>query len=218
MPLLYRSLDNASGLTSNPALAQTRFVSGKDLFAGFDYPKGAPQRCAGNVTTNCLKANQNAAPVHIPITWSSQTDALFLGAAFFKTNHDLSYAKANLVFKLGGAESFTIPPGMHLVEVADAITGSRYGTVERDGAPLDSTPAIRSIGLANSYSLMTQNPALCPLPDALALLGYQCLDAAEANNPAILKDRSEYWSKGFQNSIRDLDLMRLVYRAYGKAF
>jgi len=133
-------------------------------------------------------------------------------------NYDLDYAKANLVYKLGGAEQFNVAAGYHTVEVPDVITGSRYVAVERDGAAPDSTPAVRMVHIANIYLGMVRDPTRCPLDDYLTVLGYSCMNAAQANNPALVEERRQYWKQVFQDSLRDLDLMRGMYSIFGKAF
>lgn len=138
--------------------------------------------------------------------------------ALFRVNYDLDYAKANQVYKLGSGEAFTVAAGYHTVEVPDVVTGHRYVAIEKDGAPPNSTGAVRMIGIANEYLKMVRDPALCPLPDYVFFLGYTCLPAEQANNPAILEDRRKYWTEIFQDSIRDLDLQRGMYSIYGKAF
>ena len=44
------------------------------------------------------------------------------------------------------------------------------------------------------------------------------MGADEANNPALVEERRKYWTDIFRDTIRDLDLMRGMYQAYGKAF
>jgi len=218
-PTLYKELDNAGQFTGTSNLFWKRHILGENLFQGFVYPKPAPQACTGSqLWPACFEARQRAAPANIQNTWTSRIYALYLGEALFSVNYDLDYAKANQVYKLGGNEQFTVAPGYHTVEVPDIITGSRYVAVERDGAAPDSTPAVRMIGIANVYLQMVQDPARCPLPDYLTILGYSCMDAAQANNPALVAERRRYWTEVFQDQLRDLDLMRGMYSIFGKAF
>ena len=42
--------------------------------------------------------------------------------------------------------------------------------------------------------------------------------AKEMQNPALVAEKRLYWTDIFRNSVRDLDLMRGMYQAYGKAF
>lgn len=218
-PTLYRTMNNAGQVEDNAALAWPVYVKGSDLFQNFDYPAPTPGPCAANQQPPaCFKPSQNAAPANIQLTWTSRIYGLYLGMALFRTNYDLDYAKANDVFKLGGGEQFTVNAGYHTVETQDPVTGHRYVAVEADGAPEDSTSATRMIRIANSYLTMVNDPATCPLPEYLVILGYSCMDADQANNPAKLEDRREYWLESYQDSVRDLDLMRGMYDIFGKAF
>jgi hypothetical protein len=81
-----------------------------------------------------------------------------------------------------------------------------------------ANPAARLISNARDYLVLVNNPAACPLPAYLQYQGWGCMPADEANNPAVLEDRRKYWTDIFRDQIRDLDLMRGMYQAYGKAF
>ncbi len=201
-----------------PALDWKRFVSGKDLVSNFDYPRETGKICTAGMTTNCLTADQKPGQANIQLTWTSRIYSLYLGEALFRVNYDLDYAKANQVYKLGGSEQQAIAPGFHAVEVQDILTGSRYSAIEKNGAAANSTPAIRMIGIAKEQLQMVQDPTICPLPPYLEYVGYACMGADEANNPALVEERRKYWTDIFRDTIRDLDLMRGMYQAYGKAF
>ncbi|MBS1149382.1 MAG: MoxR-like ATPase [Myxococcaceae bacterium] len=201
-----------------PGLEWKRFVSGKDLISGFDYPRETGKICAAGQTTNCLTADQKPAQANIQLTWTSRIYSIYLGEALFRVNYDLDYAKANQVFKLGGAEQQTVATGFHTVEVQDITTGSRYSALEKNGAAPNSTPAIRLIGIGQEQLEMVKDPTKCPLPPYLEYVGYGCMGADEANNPALVEERRKYWTDIFRDTIRDLDLMRGMYQAYGKAF
>lgn len=218
-PTLYKTLDNANQVEDKAALAWRVYVKGSDLFQGFNYPKDIPGTCTGGQTPpSCFIPDQQAAPANIQLTWTSRIYGLFLGMALFRVNYDLDYAKANEIFKLGGGEAFSVATGYHTIEVPDPITGHRYVAVERDGAPPNSSGAVRMINIANDYLTMVRNPTTCPLPDYIFFLGYSCMDAAQANNPALVEDRRKYWTEIFQDQVRDLDLQRGMYSAFGKAF
>lgn len=219
-PTAYLTANSAGQVEDNAAIEWRTFVRGADLFQGFNYPFERSNCTQGQMPlqNQCWIPAQKAAPANIQVTWTSRIYGLLLGMAFFKVNYDLDYAKANQIYKLGGGETFTLATGYHTVEVPDVVTGSRYVAVEADGAPPNSTGAVRMINIANDYLTMVQNPATCPVPDYLFFLGYGCMDAAQANNPALLEDRRKYWTEVFQDSIRDLDLQRGMYQVYGKAF
>jgi hypothetical protein len=218
-PTLYKTVNNAGIVEDKAALQWRTYVRGTDFFEGFDYPKAPLRQCQGTHTwPTCFKAEQNAAPANIQLTWTSRIYALFLGMALFRTNYDLDYAKANQIFKLGGGEAFTVAPGYHTVEVQDPVTGHRYVAIEADGAPSNSTSAVRMISIAQDYLTMVRNPATCPLPQYIFFLGYRCMSAEAANNPALVEERRQYWLEVFQDQVRDLELMRGMYQVYGKAF
>lgn len=218
-PVAYKTLNNAGMVEDNAALFPRVYVRGTDFFQGFNYPRELLGQCQGNDKwPDCFQAEQNAAPANIQLTWTSRIYGLFLGMALFRTNYDLDYAKANQLFKLGGGEAFTVTPGFHTVEVQDPVTGHRYVATEADGAPPNSTGAVRMIRIAQDYLTMVQNPATCPLPDYVFFLGYSCMSAEAANNPALVEDRRKFWLEVFQDQVRDLELMRGMYQAYGKAF
>ncbi len=218
-PILYKTLNNAGMVEDNAALASRVYVRGTDFYQGFNYPREIPAQCQGTqMPPSCFKAEQNAAPANIQLTWTSRIYGLFLGMALFRTNYDLDYAKANQVFKLGGGEQFTVAPGYHTVETQDPITGHRYVAIEADGAPPNSSGSVRAISIANDYLTMVKDPTTCPLPSYIFFLGFQCMSAEAANNPALVKERREYWTELYQDAVRDLDLMRGMYQVYGKAF
>lgn len=218
-PTLYKTLNNAGMVEDNSALFWRVYVKGTDFYQGFNYPRDVPGQCQGNQTPpSCFTAEQNAAPANIQLTWTSRIYGLFLGMALFRTNYDLDYAKANQLYKLGGGEAFTVTPGYHTVETQDPVTGHRYVAIEADGAAPNSSSAVRMISIANDYLTMVNNPATCPLPDYIFFLGYSCMSAENANNPALVEERRKYWLEIYQDQIRDLDLMRGMYQAYGKAF
>jgi len=218
-PTLYKTVNNAGMVEDNAAIAWRVYVRGTDLYQGFNYPKEVPGQCQGNqMPPSCFRAQQNAAPANIQLTWTSRIYGLFLGMALFRTNYDLDYAKANQIYKLGGAEEFTVTPGYHTVETQDPVTGHRYVAIEANGAAPNSSSAVRMISIANDYLTMVKNPATCPLPDYIFFLGYSCMSAEAANNPALVEERRQYWLEIYQDQIRDLDLMRGMYQAYGKAF
>jgi hypothetical protein len=223
-PTLYKTIDTANRVQDNAAIAWRTYVRGQDLFAGFDYPKALPSQCAGNQNpggTNppsCFLAEQNAAPANIQLTWTSRIYGLYLGMALFRVNYDLDYAKANQIYKLGGGEAFDVAPGYHTVEVQDPVIGHRFLAIEKDGAPPNSTGAVRVINISRDYLIMVKDPSTCPLPDYIYYQGYTCMAADQANNAALVEDRRKYWTEIFQDSIRDLDLQRSMYSIYGKAF
>jgi hypothetical protein len=210
--------NSVTPLCTCPSLEWKRFVNGADLISGFNYPRETGKLCTAGQTTNCLTADQKPAQANIQLTWTSRIYSIYLGEALFRVNYDLDYAKANQVFKLGGGEQQTVATGFHAVEVQDITTGSRYAALEKDGAAVNSTPAIREIGIAKDQLQMLNDPTKCPLPPYLADVGYACMGADEANNPALVEERRKYWTDIFRDTIRDLDLMRGMYTAYGKAF
>jgi hypothetical protein len=65
---------------------------------------------------------------------------------------------------------------------------------------------------------MVQDPTRCPLPDYLTVQGYGCLASEQANNPRIVEDRRRFWTEIFRDSVRDLDMARSFYGAFGRAF
>lgn len=196
------------------------YVRGTEFFTGFNYPRERQNCTTGQhpYRDDCWVPAQNPAPANIQLTWTSRIYGLFLGMALFRVNYDLDYAKANQIYKLGSGEAFTVANGYHVVEVPDVTTGQRYAAIEKDGAPPNSTGAVRMIDIANQYLVMVRDPATCPLPDYVFFQGYSCLPADQANNPALLEDRRKYWTEIFQNSIRDLGLQRGMYQVFGKAF
>ncbi len=218
-PVLYRTYDEANRLSDTPTLFNRVPVNGSDLFAGFNYPTRELQKCTGNLKwPKCFNAEQNAAPANIQMTWTSRLYALYLGLALFRTNYDLDYAKANQLYRLGGSEDFSVAPGFETVEVADVTTGSRYVAIQKVGAPANSTAAVRMINIAKDYLVMVNDPTTNPLPDFVFLRGYQPMPASQANNPALVEDRRRFWTEIFRNQIRDLDLQRGMFQAFGKAF
>ncbi len=219
-PIVYKEVDGDNKAIDKAVIDWRTYVRGTDFFTGFTYPRER-RNCLGNEKPNengCWSADQKPAPANIQLTYTSRIYGLLLGMAFFRVNYDLDYAKANQIYKLGSGEEFQVAPGYHVVEVPDVVTGHRYAAIEKDGAAKDSTGAVRMINLTKEYQTMVNNPATCPLPDYVFFQGYECMPADEANNPALVADRRNYWTEVFQNSVRDLDLQRGIYQAFGKVF
>ncbi len=221
-PIAYKTVNAADQVQDTAAIDWRTYVRGTSFFTGFTYPR---ERTNCNTAANerpfkdeCWVPAQRPAPANIQLTYTSRIYGLFLGMALFRTNFDLDYAKANQIFKLGGGEEFQVAVGYHKVDVQDPVTGHRYVAIEKDGAAPNSTGAVRMIGIANEYLTMVRDPSTCPLPDYVFFQGYTCLPADQANNPAILEDRRKYWTEVFQTAIRDLDMQRGMYQAFGKAF
>jgi len=219
-PTMYLTRDDADQVTHKPTLAWKRFVLGQDIVQGFNYPPDLAKACADPMKPQpgCLIPTQNAGQANIQTTWTARIYSLYLGEALFRVNYDLDYAKQNQVFKLGGGEQQTVASGYHLVEAQDIVTGARYAAVEKNGAAPDSTPAVKMVNIAKDMQLMVQDPTRCPLPDYLAYVGYACMSADATRNASLVEDRRKYWTQIFQDQIRDLDLMRGMYQAYGRAF
>lgn len=218
-PILYRTYDEAKNRSARPNLFNRVHVNGEDLFEGFHYPTKELQPCTGgNIWPTCFNAEQNAAPANIQMTWTSRLYALYLGIALFRTNYDLDYAKANQIYRLGGSEQFTVASGYETVEMPDVTTGARYVAIQKVGAPINSTSAVRMINIGKDYLTMVNDPTTNPLPDYILVLGYSAMSPAQANNPAYVEDRRRYWTELFRNHVRDLDLQRGMYDVFGKAF
>jgi hypothetical protein len=200
--------------------AQRRFIAGENFVQNFKYPYLPVERavqCTGANRTGCFTVEQKAAPLNINVTWTSRIYSLWLGEAAFKVNYDLDYAKANLVYKLGGGEQITVEPGYHEVEVQDIISGSRYVAVEKDGETYPySTPALRLIRETQDFLTVVQNPAICPLPGTLRIYG--CLPVSQRNDPVAISIWQKNWLENYKYDIRDLDLMRSMYQLFGKVF
>ena len=205
-PTMFLTLDDAGLVTKTPSIQQKRYIDGASLVQGFTYPPTPPTPLP----------QQKSAPANIQLTWTSRIYALYLGEALFRVNYDLDYAKSNQVFKLGGKEQHQVATGYHALEVQDFVTGSRYVAIEKDGAAANSTPAIRMVNQAKQLLQVVNDPTMCPLPTLAAYTS--CMTAAEANNPALVAARSKLYTEYFQDQLRDLDLMRGMYQAYGMAF
>lgn len=219
-PTAFKTVNAANVVEDKAAIEWRTYVRGTDFFTGFNYPRERANCTTGQqpYRDDCWVPDQRPAPANIQLTWTSRIYGLFLGMALFRVNYDLDYAKANQIYKLGTGEAFTVASGYHVVEVPDVTTGHRYAAIEKDGAPYNSTGAIRMIDIANQYLVMVRDPATCPLPDYVFFQGYSCMPADQANNPALLEDRRKYWTEVFQDSIRDLGLQRGMYQIFGKAF
>lgn len=221
-PTAFKRYDDKGLLSDRLGLAWRVYVKGSDIFQNFDYPPAIPGRCTGNAQPPaCFTADQRPAPANIQMTWTSRIYSLFLGMALFRVNFDLDYAKSNQIWRLGGSEDFTIAPGYELVEVPDVTTGSRYVATRPacpPGQTCPQTAATSLIGHSKDILLMVQDPTRCPLPDYLTIQGYGCLASEQANNPRIVEDRRRFWTEIFRDSVRDLDMARSFYGAFGRAF
>lgn len=227
-PTIYLTLDGAGKPTEVPAVAERGFVNGNEFIKGFNYPRHHDLSCDKSPTPDCLGSTQLPARANIQLTWSARIYALYLGMALFSVNYDLDYAKANLVFKVGGGETITPAPGFEPVEVADVTTGSRYVAMQKIGAPPSSTPAIRLINTAKAYLEVVKNPTICPMPEIPDAPGRDgagasteigdCMNADQRNNPALVEQRRRLYTESFKDAVRDLDLARGFYSVFGRAF
>jgi hypothetical protein len=221
-PIAYKQVNDVDQVIDKAAIEWRTYVKAQDLFAGFNYPR-IKRNCVGSMgerpsKDDCWIQQQRPAPANIQTTWTSRIYGLYLGMALFRVNYDLDYAKANQIYKLGSGEAFQVASGYHTVQVEDVITGHRYVAVERDGAPPNTTGAIKMINNANDYRTMYLDPTTCPVPDYLFYLGWNCMPQEQANNPALVEDRRKFWKEQFQDAIRDLELQRSMYQIFGKAF
>lgn len=220
-PQMYLTKANDGKVTQNTALNFKTFVSGQNYIEGFDYPRRLDLPCTAGKTEGCVDTSQLAAPAEFQLTWNSRLYALYLGMALFRVNYDLDYAKENQIFKLGGSESFTLASGYSSHEVTDIVTGARYVAVQPTGALKDSAP-VSIIKLANAYRQVAENPTMCPMPtivqDGVSVAIDRCMPTAERNDPALVEQRRREFTEYFQNEIRDLDLMRGFFGAFGRAF
>lgn len=221
-PTAFKRTNERGEITDDLGLFWRVYVNGSDIFANFNYPPQQPGRCTGNNRPpTCFTAGQNPAPANIQLTWTSRIYSLFLGMALFRTNFDLDYAKTNQVYRVGGNEQFTVAPGYEMVEVPDVTTGARYVAVRPAcavGQTCPDTAATSLIRHTQDILLMVQEPGRCPIPDYLTVQGYGCLAAEQANNPRIIEDRRRFWTEIFRDAVRDLDMARSFYGAYGRAF
>lgn len=221
-PTMYLTRNDVGAVTERPAVEFKRFIAGNDYVQNFDYPKAMPA-CAGSQTVGCLAGEQLPAPVNIQLTWTSRIYALWLGMALFNVNYDLDYAKQNQVFKLGSAEEVDLAPGYHAIEVNDITTGGRYAAIEKDGAPVNSTPAIRLINIANAYRQVVEDPTMCPMPAIPDPGGAsspidECMPESERGNPELVEQRRRQYTEYFKDTVRDLDLARGMYEIFGRVF
>jgi hypothetical protein len=225
-PTAFKRINARGEISDTLGLAGRVYVKGSDIFQNFDYPPAVPSRCTGNATPPaCFDRDQLPAPANIQMTFTSRIYALFYGMALFRVNFDLDYAKSNQIWRLGGSEDFTLAPGFELVEVPDVTTGARY-VATRPACPAGQTcpetAATSLIGHSRDLLLMVQDPGRCPIPDYIRLNyfngGTGCLASEQANNPRIIEDRRRFWTEQFRESLRDLDLARSFYGAFGRAF
>jgi hypothetical protein len=221
-PTAFKRFDDRGQISDSLGLAWRVYVKGSDIFQNFDYPAPVPSRCTGAARPPaCFDVGQRPAPANIQMTWTSRIYSLFLGMALFRVNYDLDYAKSNQIWRLGGAEDFTVAPGYEIVEVPDVTTGSRYVATRPACPPGQSCPQTASTSLVSHSKdilLMVEDPGRCPIPDYLTIQGYGCLAAEQANNPRIVEDRRRFWTEIFRDSVRDLDLARSFYGQFGRAF
>lgn len=225
-PTAFKRINARGEISDTLGLAGRVYVKGSDIFQNFDYPPPVPSRCTGNATPPaCFDRDQLPAPANIQMTFTSRIYALFYGMALFRVNFDLDYAKSNQIWRLGGSEDFTLAPGFELVEVPDVTTGARYVATRPacpPGQTCPETAATSLIGHSRDLLLMVQEPGRCPIPDYIRLNyfngGTGCLASEQANNPRIIEDRRRFWTEQFRESLRDLDLARSFYGAFGRAF
>ncbi len=172
-------------------------VSGTEFIQGFTYPNppAIPQNAFG------------LAEMNISTTWSSRIYALYWGMAFFNANYDMDYAKRNLVYRLGGGESVTVPAGHTSYETVDPFSGARYVATQPSDSTRD-TPAVRLIKEVNLWHWYHENPKYV----------WNATTGAYATDPEKMEEGRELAIGQIRYRIRDLDIMRGFYGMYGKAF
>lgn len=221
-PMMYLARNDAGQVTASPSVFFKTFVPGQKYIQNFNYPKKEDGVCAAGQTQGCLLTTQFPAPVDFQLTWTSRIYSLWLGMASFNVNYDLDFAKANQVFKLGGAENFQQAAGYTAYEVPDVVAGARYVALQPTGATQD-TAAVRLVKTANAYRQVVENPAMCPMPtltggDGSVISVGDCMPEADRTNAALVEERRREYREYLQDQIRDLDLMRGFYAAFGRAF
>ncbi len=189
-PTLYTDATGTSSKVLYPV-----HVNGKEYIEGFDYPKNPPVDTSIHI---------NAAQTNIPSTWTSRIYALYFGMALFNVNYDMDYAKRNQVFRLGGGEQFTVPAGYTMFETTDPVSGARYAAVQPTTNTVD-TPAVRLIKEANIWHWYLEDPR-------------RYLSTSEQGNPTLVEQAKADITGAVRNRIRDLDIMRAMYEAYGRTF
>jgi len=158
--------NDTAGVTGTANFVPQPKVQGQNYIQGFNYP--APLNILG------IPGAQKASAAQISITWTSRIYSLYLGMAAFSVNYDLDYAKANLIYRLGGGEQVTPQPGYHVVTLSDITSGATYATLEQDGrngwAPSTAYKVgdlVRPVFPAGQY----------PLPGYRTDLYFQCTQA-----------------------------------------
>ncbi len=178
-------------------------IRGEALVAGLNYP---PQPV--------LTADQIPAPVNIEMTYTSRIYALIYGMAYFNTNFDLDYAKRNQVFKIGGLEEIEIAAGYTRFEVQDPVTGARYMAVEPTAIAGTGphTAAVEMVRRAQRAEICARDPLARNAQNQL-----QCIGERESINPNEIERVRREAVLTFKDRVSDLDMMRGIYMAFGKA-
>ncbi len=236
-PTMYFTKDVNGNLTQRPALVFRHFIDARDYVAwpknviAYEWPYRNDQLCSAQRPTDCLEAGQKPGQANIQLTWTSRIYALYLGMALFNVNYDLDYAKQNLVYKVGGSETVTPPPGHEAIEVQDITTGARYVATKKFTPDPQNpskniepdTPAFRLVRIADAYRQVVENPAMCPMPQLPNVFGVNsaigaCMPEDERNNPVLVEKRRREYTEYFKDTLRDLDLARGFYNVFGRAF
>ncbi len=241
-PTMYLEKDATGQVTSQATLAWKRFVKGTDIIQGFDYPADpvptlAPEQRVGQAWTQItwtsrmysLYLGEALFRVNYDLDYAKANQVFKLGGgesqAVAPGYHevevpDITTGSRYVAIQKDGYDGYCLHNGTPTTTACYVYNGAG-GCAATDQCIFDldkATPSARLISQAQDYLTMVNNPATCPLPPYLVYQGWTCMSADEANNPAVLEDRRRYWTDIYRDTIRDLDLMRGMYQAYGKAF
>lgn len=243
-PTMYLMKDSSGAVTTNATLAWRRFVKGTDIVQGFDYPADplpslTPDQQVGQAWTQItwtsriysLYLGEALFKVNYDLDYAKENMVYKLGggeqmsiAPGYHTVEvpDVTTGSRYVAVEKDGYDGYCLSNGTPTTTACYVFSpGGAGGCSPTQQCVFDLTkanPAARLISNARDYLVLVNNPATCPLPAYLQYQGWGCMRADEANNPAVLEDRRKYWTDIFRDTIRDLDLMRGMYQAYGKAF
>lgn len=197
-PMIYKTtqktnvttMDNPQGLPVMNIAYQEKITPSKYI-DGFNY----------RVEKNTFTPEEAAAPGNVETTWSARIYSIYLGMALFNVNYDLDYAKQNYVFRVGAGEA--LPTATC---TANPAPGTACLPADYDLFSVDDVLTGAKYAAVQPKTVTRDTPAVKMIKIAQ---GYKAQYEAQPT--------TEYRAY-FQDSIRDLDLMRGMYAVYGKAF
>ncbi|MCA2980031.1 MAG: zinc-dependent metalloprotease, partial [Myxococcaceae bacterium] len=167
------------------------FIKANDYIFGFNYPVNQPTPVDGN-------GNPMQMSKVLPVsTWSARFYSLVWSMAFFTENFNLEYAEFTKIYRLGGDEALDPAPGYDVVQFSDPFGGGYvYAALRKLNDPKLTTGAAIVLRAQAEKAKWDQARNL-----------NQRIDGLTAGE----------WEGRVRETVRNMEIMRGLYRIFGRA-